>query len=356
MNPSKDKWHSHFLNMKPLWLKSTTENVRLTYTEITYLLKFLDLWLLKHGEDVGASFLSSPLSLIWGLFARLGKTAQNWISFESQHSNHSDVSNSTQGIQYPHNTWFSFFLSFPNRGNGSNKLTYHVWLMDAGLRAEVWCQGGVLCPASLISCAPIIGLRWAPQFLIWLWSCSYDKRWGRPDSKEVENWRQEGKWGSETDLCCQTVWSILHVWWLQFQSLISLNDSEHIQNDKKFVHLFISLIIHSFWYHRIWCTFFLKWFWTHLKWLKVYPLIYLIICLFKRRQSSWFRACLALRKPTKWNKGNSWLYFQVLCTVTKLFTAVTCYKGTTYRATCTHIRSQTHNINTKKILHRKAMI
>lgn len=37
----------------------------------TYLLELLDLGLLKHGEDVRAGLLSSPLSLIRGLFTRL---------------------------------------------------------------------------------------------------------------------------------------------------------------------------------------------------------------------------------------------------------------------------------------------
>lgn len=38
-----------------------------------YLLELLDLGLLKHGEDIGASLLSSPLSLIGGLLTRLRK-------------------------------------------------------------------------------------------------------------------------------------------------------------------------------------------------------------------------------------------------------------------------------------------
>lgn len=66
MNSSKDKWQLYFLNIKTLTLKFTTENFRFTNTDnmTLYLLKFLDLRLLKHGEDVGASLLSSPLSLI----------------------------------------------------------------------------------------------------------------------------------------------------------------------------------------------------------------------------------------------------------------------------------------------------
>lgn len=59
----------YFLNLNLFWSKSTTNNVRfLLFPDIentaAYLLELLDLRLLKHGEDVGASLLSSPLSLI----------------------------------------------------------------------------------------------------------------------------------------------------------------------------------------------------------------------------------------------------------------------------------------------------
>lgn len=40
-----------------------------------YLLELLDLGLLEHGEDVGTSLLSSPLSLIGGLLTRLGRNS-----------------------------------------------------------------------------------------------------------------------------------------------------------------------------------------------------------------------------------------------------------------------------------------
>lgn len=80
----------YFLNSNLFWSKSTPNSVRfLSFPDIettaAYLLELLDLRLLKHGEDVGASLLSSPLSLIWGLLTRLGKTTtstQRWISLE----------------------------------------------------------------------------------------------------------------------------------------------------------------------------------------------------------------------------------------------------------------------------------
>lgn len=80
----------YFLNSNLFWSKSTTNSVRfLLFPDLentaAYLLELLDLRLLKHGEDVGASLLSSPLSLIWGLLTRLGKTTtstQRWISLE----------------------------------------------------------------------------------------------------------------------------------------------------------------------------------------------------------------------------------------------------------------------------------
>lgn len=216
-------------------------HVRFPDTEnmAAYLFKLLDLRLLKHGEDVRASLLSSPLSFIWGLFTRLRKTTQCWIPFEQtiEPIFKSLHQNTIQGIQhYPQNICFSglcFFLPIVAT-EGRSWLTMSEWW---NLNSQQKCDAEVgfmfgqsYLPRSYNS------LRWAPQSLIWPLSCRSDKRWGRLDSSELENWRQEERWGRASDLCCQTLWSIelvVCVWWVQFQSFVHFfffHGSKHIQN------------------------------------------------------------------------------------------------------------------------------
>lgn len=149
----------YFLNLNLFWSKSTTNSVRfLLFPDIentaAYLLELLDLRLLKHGEDVGASLLSSPLSLIWGLLTRLGKTTtstQRWISLErTTGTTFKSVSGGPKyGTDWKNCTKnrFSLILFFAsNRSYRRKEQSYHVWGMERGLPAEVWCWGGFLYP------------------------------------------------------------------------------------------------------------------------------------------------------------------------------------------------------------------
>lgn len=172
-----------------------------------YLLKLLDLRLFKHGEDVGAGLLSSPLSLVWGLFTRLGNTTQR------NHRANTQTSQLCNTVQYntapprPPSHLLVISLTSPasrsyRRKEGTDLpcLTDGTWTPSSSVML-----GWVLCWPSLISRAPIISLRWAPQCLLWSWPCRSDKRWGRLDSSELENWRQEERRGRASDLCCQTL-------------------------------------------------------------------------------------------------------------------------------------------------------
>lgn len=186
----------YFLNLNLFWSKSTTNSVRfLLFPDIentaAYLLELLDLRLLKHGEDVGASLLSSPLSLIWGLLTRLGKqshapNAEFLLSVrQGQHSNQSAGDRNTAQTEktVPKAAFHLFFAA--NWSYRRKEQSYHVWGMERGLPAEVWCWGGFYFRSYLTR--SYNSLRWAPQPLTWPRWCRSDKRWGRLDSSELEN-------------------------------------------------------------------------------------------------------------------------------------------------------------------------
>lgn len=157
----------YFLNLNLFWSKSTTNNVRfLLFPDIentaAYLLELLDLRLLKHGEDVGASLLSSPLSLIWGLLTRLGKqpqapNAEFVLSVrQGQHSNQSAVARNTAQTEktVPKTAFHLFYFLLPiGATEGRNSLTMSEWW---NVDSQQRCDAGVGFMSGLISHAPII--------------------------------------------------------------------------------------------------------------------------------------------------------------------------------------------------------
>lgn len=207
MNPLRMIFQTFYiLNVNFFWSKSATNSVGSLFPDAeepaAYLLELLDLGLLKHGEDIGTSLLSSPLSLIWGLFTRLGKKNHKHLTlnfFWSCHRANIQINQST--IKH-----FSFIFCFAaNWSYGRKEQSYHVWVMERGLPSRgallgwVLCWAGVICHAPIIACgghhSPLHGrggvalIRGEADWIPLKWKT------------ETRRWRRRAG-----DLWCQTLW------------------------------------------------------------------------------------------------------------------------------------------------------
>lgn len=153
----------YILNVNFFWSKSATNNVRSLFPDVeepaAYLFELLDLGLLKHGEDIGASLLSSPLSLIWGLFTRLGKNNRKHhppLNFLWLYHRTNIQINKQVKKKLHHKALFIYFLFCCQLELRKEEavlpcLSDGTWTPSRGVML-----GWVLCWAGLISHAPII--------------------------------------------------------------------------------------------------------------------------------------------------------------------------------------------------------